>query len=199
MKVRKAASAVATSLGLVVGFAALAGASPVTTISGTGPDSYNKVKNRVHSYVKVENNNCLSATNLNTQTAWSGDAKVFHNTTGGDAISGAAMNSNSLSASATVNNAASSGAWSGVVNAGGSGNAMTTIENTGPDSTNVVSNDTSVKVRVENNNNLSVTNSNTQSAYSGDAKVFDNTTGGDAISGDATNTNSTSINFSVSN
>ena len=197
MKMRKAASAVATSLGLVVGFAALAGASPVTTISGTGPDSYNKVKNRVHSYVKVENNNCLSASNYNTQTAWSGDAKVYHNTTGGDAMSGAAMNSNSLNASATVNNAAS-GAWSSAVNVGG-GNATTTIDNTGPDSHNIVDNQTSVKVHVENNNNLSVTNTNTQSAYSGDATVSHNTTGGSAVTGDATNTNSTSVNFNVTN
>ena len=194
---RKAASAVATSLGLVVGFAALAGASPVTTISGTGPDSINKVKNRVHSYVKVENNNCLSATNFNTQTAWTGDAKVSHNTTGGDAVTGAAMNSNSFNASATVNNSGA-GDWASAVNVGG-GNATSTISNTGPDSYNTVNNDTSVKVHVENNNNLSVSNTNTQSAYSGDAKVYGNTTGGSAMTGDATNTNSTSVSFNVTN
>lgn len=197
MKVRKAASAVATSLGLVVGFAALAGASPVTTIRDTGPDSYNTVKNRVHSYVKVENNNCLSATNYNSQTAWSGNAHVYDNTRGGDAVSGAARNTNSLNASATVNNTGS-GAWAGAANVGG-GNATTTIDNTGPDSVNTVRNETSVGVKVENNNNLSVTNTNTQSAYSGDATVSHNTTGGDAMTGDATNTNSTSINFHVTN
>lgn len=198
MKMRKAAGAVATSLGLVVGFAALAGASPVTTIQETGPYSYNKVKNRVHSYVKVENNNNLSASNYNRQTAYSGDARVSYNTTGGDAISGAARNTNSLNASATVNNSGS-GEWANAVNVGGGGNADTTIDNTGPHSRNTVDNQTSVRVNVENNNNLSVRNTNTQSAYSGDARVSGNTTGGDAVTGDATNENSTSINFHVTN
>lgn len=197
MKVRKIAAGAATSVGLVVGFAALAGAAPMSTISHTGPDSYNKVKNRVSSYVKVENNNNLTARNYNDQTAWSGDARVTHNTYGGDATTGDATNRNSFSASATVKN--SGGNWGGLGNVGGGGNANTTIEYTGPDSYNKVDNSTKSTVKIENNNDLRVVNNNTQTAISGDARVSDNTRGGDATTGDATNTNSTRVEFNVTN
>lgn len=199
MKVRKTVGAAATSLGLVVGFAALAGAAPTSSITGTGPDSYNKVKNRVSSYIKVENNNDLSARNTNTQRAWSGDARVTHNTYGGSATSGDTENTNSFHVSATVDNAASGGAWNDVAGLGGGNDADTTIDHTGPDSYNKVENDSRMTVRVENNNNLRVTNTNNQTARSGDATVYDNTEGGDATTGDARNDNSTTVNFNVSN
>jgi hypothetical protein len=54
-------------------------------------------------------------------------------------------------------------------------------------------------VRVSNDTDIRVNNDNDQHAYSGDAKVFDNTTGGSATSGSASNTNSSSFTFSVSN
>jgi hypothetical protein len=169
----------------------------MSTISHTGPDSYNKVKNRVSSYVKVENNNNLTARNYNDQSAWSGDARVTHNTYGGDATTGDATNRNSFSASATVKN--SGGNWGGLGNVGGGGNANTTIEYTGPDSYNKVDNSTKSTVKIENNNDLRVVNNNTQTASTGDARVSDNTRGGDATTGDATNTNSTRVEFNVTN
>lgn len=198
MKVRKTATAVATSLGLVVGFAALAGAAPVSTIDTTGPDSFNKVKNTLWVDVDVTNHNNLTAHNTNHQSAWTGSAVVNDNTTGGSARSGSASNANSFSASATVNNSGSSaglGSISGML--GGSANSS--ISNTGPDSLNKVTNKATVNVDINNTNNLHVTNNNTQTATSGSAAVTHNTTGGDAVSGNASNTASSNVTFSVTN
>ena len=70
---------------------------------------------------------------------------------------------------------------------------------TGPDSTNIVKVITKSSVKVTNNNDLKVTNNNTQHASSGDASVYDNTTGGSATTGNASNTNSTTMSFKVTN
>lgn len=199
MKVRKTAAAVATSLGMVVGFAALAGAAPMSTIDTTGPDSINKVKNSVWVDMDVTNHNNLSASNHNYQSAWTGDAKVIDNTRGGSASTGDAANHTSFNASATVNNSGTSGALhsalSGVLGGGGS----SSISNTGPDSYNKVSNKTNVNVDVNNTNTIKVTNTNTQTATSGDAMVIHNTTGGSATTGNASNTSNTSATFNVTN
>ena len=199
MKVRKTAAAVATSLGMVMGFAALAGASPMSTIDTTGPDSINKVKNSVWVDVDVTNHNNLSASNYNHQSAWTGDAKVSGNTTGGSASSGNATNHTSFNASATVNNSGASGALhsalSGVLGGGGS----SSISNTGPDSVNKVTNKTNVDVDINNTNTLTVTNKNYQTATSGDATVKHNTTGGSATTGNASNTSNTTATFNVTN
>lgn len=50
---------------------------------------------------------------------------------------------------------------------------------------------------VSNNANVTLTNNNPQSARSGDAVVSDNETGGDAFSGNASNSSSTTMNASV--
>lgn len=196
MKVRKTAAAVATSLGMVVGFAALAGATPVSSIHTTGPESTNKVKNSSWVDVNVHNYNNLKATNDNSQSAWTGDAKVIDNTTGGNATSGAATNHNSFSASATVKNTGSGGSW---VPSTSGGSGSSSISNTGPHSLNTVTNKSDVDVNVTNTNNLTVSNYNHQTASSGDAKVIDNTTGGNATSGAASNTTSSSVTFNVTN
>lgn len=74
------------------------------------------------------------------------------------------------------------------------------IHNTGPGSHNVVSLGgwgADHVVRIRNNNNVSFSNYNSQVARSGDAIVSGNTYGGDAHSGDATNTNH--VSFHVAN
>lgn len=82
---------------------------------------------------------------------------------------------------------------------GGNLTSTGTITNTGPGSNNAVTTNQTETTTVTNNNNLSVTNTNDQHAYSGDAVTAANTTGGSATSGAATNTNDTSFNFAVSN
>lgn len=74
-----------------------------------------------------------------------------------------------------------------------------TISGTGPNSTNscVVKDDFTCKV--DNDNKFTVTNKNNQEATSGSAKVDDNTTGGNATSGSATNSNGTVIDVKIQN
>lgn len=196
MKIQKTVGAAVMALALVVAGSGAAGA--VTgSISGNGNDSFNKIKATSYKQLKVENENNLRVRNDNEQKAYTGDAKVIDNYQGGNATSGAASNANSTSVSATVNNAASAGAWAGVVNGGGSHNV--TISENGNDSFNKVEIKDVTKVRVENENNVRVSNNNEQRASSGDAKVIDNYSGGNATSGAASNTNSTSVTLNLSN
>jgi len=162
------------------------------SIDGTGPDSYNKVSSESRSTRKAENNNRVRVENNNPQSAYTGDASVRHNTTGGDATSGDAANDSLLRATVRLNNGGSSAAaFAGGSNGGASGD----ISNTGPDSYNKVEFKASEYVKVQNNNDVKVQNNNTQKASSGDAKVSGNTTGGSATSGGASNisTNETTV------
>lgn len=196
MKIKRIVGASLTSAGMVLGMAGFAGAAS-GTIGTTGPDSYNRVSSNNSQRTRVHNDNDVSAHVSNSQWAGSGNAGVYHNTTGGSATSGAAANANSLSASVTLNNAASSAAGGAGGSAGGSNTG--TINNTGPDSKNVVRANTSVNTTVSNDNDINVSSYNHQAAESGDATVAGNTTGGSATSGAATNTNSSTMNFNVSN
>ncbi len=188
---RFGAIAMATA-GLGLGVAAASTAS----IDTTGPDSYNKVEDSLHNTVDIENHNKVDVDNDNDQHASTGDASVKHNTTGGDATSGDAENSNTTTTDISV------GSSCGCVDLGdlfgnGGGDNTSSIENTGPDSTNKIEIKTYNKLTVDNHNYVDVNNDNDQHAYSGDAKVYGNTTGGDATSGGASNTNSTSTSISL--
>lgn len=196
MNVKRTISAGVTSLGLVVGLAGFAGATTGSN-THTGPDSMNKVTHKASSWVHVKNNNDIRATNTNHQTATTGDAESEHNTTGGGASTGDAWNDNSMSATVKVDNSGSGSV--AAMSAPQSGSFNGENNTTGPDSYNVVKSTTTSHVDVTNNNDISINNSNTQSAYSGDATVEHNTTGGSATTGDAANSNSTTLNLSVSN
>lgn len=197
MKIQKTIGAAVLSLSLLVGLSGFAGAAS-GDISNTGPRSRNTVTSETERDVRVRNNNDLRLNNDNSQRANTGDARTSGNTTGGDAETGAAVNTNALDVSATVNNAASSNAWADVVGGGNGGNSGT-IDTTGPRSTNVIKFEDTTKVTVNNDNNISIRNDNHQTATSGDARVTGNTTGGDATTGDARNTNTTSVTLDVSN
>lgn len=198
MRIKKTLGAAATSLGLVVGLAGFAGATS-GDITDTGPDSSNVVKSDTSQRVRVENNNHLGVQNSNTQRATTGDARSNENTSGGDASTGAASNDNSLSADVTVDNGASTGALTHLGGGAGLGDSSATINQTGPDSVNRVTIKNTSDVKVQNNNDLHITNNNHQTATSGDARVTDNTEGGSATTGDASNSNSSSFTFNVSN
>lgn len=194
---KKIRSAGALSLGLAVGLGSVAGATS-GTIGYTGPDSFNKIEASSHSRTHVNNDNNVAFSNGNSQNARTGHASVVDNTTGGRAQTGDAVNSSSTKLSASLNNASStsasmkgSGSWFGSDSA--------KIDTTGPDSYNKIELNKSSKVKVNNNNNLAITNTNSQSAKSGSAEVFHNTTGGSAITGDARNTNSTVVDVKVTN
>jgi hypothetical protein len=142
----------------------------------------------------VSNHNSVSATNHSSQHAYTGDAKVKYNTTGGDASTGAATNDNTTAADVTVDNSASAGAGAMAFS-----DASGSIDTTGPGSSNNVTSNQTDNSSVRNDNHLSVRNDSSQRASSGDASVTGNTTGGSATSGDASNTNSSTFTFSVTN
>lgn len=194
-KIRTIITSGTASLGLVLGLSGFAGAMS-GTIDTTGPDSTNRVRHSWDSRVAVQNHNMVRAGNHNSQQSSSGEAEVEHNTTGGSAKSGNAANTNTLKASVSVDN---SGAGAAATTMPGGTRSTGDISNTGPDSTNVVRTSVRNEVQIMNKNCISIENTNSQTAVSGDAEVEGNTTGGNATSGNATNTNSTTLAFEISN
>jgi hypothetical protein len=196
--IKKTIGAALASLGLVVGLSGGLVAAQSGSIDTTGPESDNSIQYETDTEVDVDNHNDLSATNSNSQSADTAEAEVEHNTTGGDAETGSARNTSSFDAEVSVDNSASA---SFVADLGGLGGVDfdASIENTGPESDNEVSVESDLDIDIENHSSLSVVSSNTQTATSGDAEVHGNTTGGDAITGDASNESSTSITFEVTN
>ena len=202
----------------VLKFGAITGASLVmmggvaaaeSTINTTGPGSQNIIINSSsHSNkksCKVTNKNKVVLSNYSNQGASTGNAKVKHNTTGGSAVSGTAMNDNSTTIAADVAN-------NNVDPCGGCGCQMVegaqggSIVNTGPRSYNLIQNGPSGNCGCKgsgssysNSNNVSVSNVSMQGASSGNASVSGNTTGGNATSGNASNTNMSDIVVTVSN
>jgi hypothetical protein len=165
-------------------------------INTTGPGSTNRVSVHKTNRFTQTNNNDVDIRNRNNQRATSGDATVRFNTHGGDATSGNASNDNSTDASVSISNDSSAGLGGGGFWGGGGAGS---IDTTGPGSRNTITSTTNNSVRVTNNNDVDINNSNTQTARTGDATVRYNTFGGDATSGDATNTNSSSFSVDISN
>jgi hypothetical protein len=89
-------------------------------------------------------------------------------------------------------------------NYGGNGGSQgygggASISDTGRNSDNSIRATYRSNYQVTNNNNVTVNNSNTQYAVSGNAYSHDNRGGGDATTGDASNWNSTTTNVSINN
>lgn len=189
MRLLRYAATTATTLAIATG--GVAGIVGASSVSNSGPDGH--VTIHASNHQKTENNNNTTAGNSNSQVADTGNVKVHENTTGGDAASGGAMNENSLDATVTNDNTGSCGCLGG---SGGLGDGMN-VDNSGPDGKIKI--DLTNKVKVTNNNNTNISNSNSQVATTGDVKVSDNTTAGNATSGDASNSNSTTITVSNSN
>jgi hypothetical protein len=199
MRVRKLTSAAVASLGLVAGLSGFAGAMSTSgSISNTGAYSHNKVKSTKTTTVKVKNDNDIKVKNYNDQNAETGDATVKYNTTAGDVSTGAATNRNHTNIAANVDNSASSATWTHALS-DGSGDTHGTINQTGYNSNNAVTSKETTKIDVKNDNDIKVTNTNKQTATSGDATVKYNTTVGSVTTGDATNTNNTTVKVDVSN
>lgn len=79
----------------------------------------------------------------------------------------------------------------------GTAAAQTSIENTGPRSSNTINVKTEQDCKIKNNNNVNVKNNTQQSSTSGNA--VNNSKGGSASSGNTSNNSSTSTNVSVKN
>ena len=150
--------------------------------------------------ITVENENKVKVENKNNQTATSGEAVVTgdddkdkcgggrgENHWGnrcegngeggvlGDATTGAASNENTTGLSVDIDN----GSLCECLELGGDGHKKGSI-------------------KIDNDNNVVITNNNTQTATSGDATV-EGGNGGSATTGDASNANTTTIGVTISN
>lgn len=198
LELKKIAGVSLLSMGLVVGVAGFAGAT-TGTITNTGYDSTNEVEHKTSTNVDVDNDNEIKLRNDNEQRAWSGDSVVKFNTTGGGAMTGSASNANAVAGTVEINNAgatAAAGNWAGKSDASSSTGH---ISNTGADSRNQVKYEHRTDVDVNNTNDVYISNSNEQTAKSGDAAVLYNTTGGSASTGSVSNTSSSSFTVRVTN
>lgn len=187
----RAAAASVMGLSLMTGFAA-------ADVNTTGPNSSNQVNTTTTTTHRVRNHNDVHLANSNWQTAHSGQASTYYNTRAGDAWTGNAANNNNFNVSASVNNTAATmtaAAPAPVVAPA----AASTISTTGPGSDNSINTTTTTTTDVQNHNDITLQNCNEQQATSGSAKVSYNTVGGSAVSGDATNSNSTSFSLNISN
>jgi len=187
--------AAVTVLGVSLGAGVASAAPGDGSIDNTGPDSSNVITFNNDTDVDVDNDNDVDVDNDSDQDADSGDARVHHNTTGGDASTGDAMNDNLFRATVRLNN---SGAGLASLN-GGDGGSTGSIDTTGPDSTNTITFNNGLDVDVDNDNDVDIDNDSDQDADSGDAWVNDNTTGGNATTGNATNVNTTEVTVEITN
>lgn len=131
--------------------------------------------------VDINNENDVEAESTIVQTGTSGNVKVKGNTTVGDIESGSTSNSQTSTASVTVDNSAP-------------------VENL-PDPVVPTNNhhheSYGMKIDVKNENDIKLSSSIVQTATSGDVEVKDNTTVGDVTSGTATNTSTSTITIST--
>lgn len=176
-------------------------AADAAAIVNTGPKSTNIIVDGCGCGGYQQTNSNDIGLNVGTgQHADTGDAKVLKNTEGGDATSGDATNNNNTQVDIVIENGGYSGG--GCDECGGDGDTAT-IDTTGPLSHNVINlggcGCGGGGVSIDNSNNIMLNIGTHQSANTGDASVFGNTTGGSANSGSATNTNATGIGIGVSN
>ena len=191
----RAAAATVLGLSLTTGIVA---ADAGNNISHTGPNSSNRVHTSVTNDTHIRNDNRIDADNYSQQTGYTGDAKVWGNTTGGNATSGNVSNDNSTKVELSVDNSAatSTNDPQGTMdphNMGGD------ISHTGPNSSNHINTTVSNDVNINNDNHIDVSNVNKQTGTTGDATVAGNTTGGNATSGSVYNANSSTFKISVTN
>jgi hypothetical protein len=162
-----------------------------SSISNTGPGSSNATNGTITLNTSTTNNTNLSMSNLIWAGANSGNAFVSGNTTGGSATTGDATSM------ATILNLLQSSAnlfgpdatmFTADINGDVNGDFMfdpSAIMNTGPGSTNNANNNLTVNTNNLNNTNAGISNNIDVGANSGNAGVSNNTTGGDATSGNA--------------
>lgn len=177
-------------------------AANVPTVSITGPGSTNSSNTSVNNNVNVNNSTTEGITNNVNATATTGNATVSHNTSGGKATSGKATNSNITAFNLTGSQVigandllvfvnVAGGQWVGLIlNAPAGATAAEFgggITSSGPNSNNSTNTNVDNNVNVNNNTNEQITNNINANAQSGNATVSDNTSGGNAKSGDAAN------------
>ena len=196
MKIRKVAGAAVTSVGLVVGMSAFAGAT-----SGTIDNSGNKADNKINvtntQETELNNENLAGALNLNLQGAQSGNAKVKGNESLGSASTGNASNASNTSTSVSIDNSGSNAA--ALAGGGAWGSDTVEVHNSGNKANNTVNVKNTETTTVNNTNVAAAINVNAQVAASGNAKVKGNESAGSASTGNVSNSSTTSTTIMVKN
>ena len=167
-------------------------------LASTGPGSNNSANSNVTNNSTETNNTTENINNNVTSTAQTGAANVANNTGAGSATSGTAhtgvtmlnmtgsniVGKNNLLVFVNV-----LGKWVGmIVNAPAGSNAASLaggVTNSGPNSNNTTNNNVTTNTNTTNNNNLGINNNVNVHANSGDANVTNNTSGGNAKTGNA--------------
>ncbi len=162
-----------------------------TTIADTGPGSGNVTNQSVSLSGQQTNNTGLGLANSVGSQATSGDSSVVANTAGGSAASGDAVgmaNIANLLQSTTNVFGPNTAVFTANINGDVNGDFMfdpSAILATGPNSTNTASNNLQVSTAANNDVSAGITNNIDVGANSGNATVADNTSGGNATSGNA--------------
>jgi hypothetical protein len=161
-------------------------------IINSGPNSQNGIATNDNNNLDINVQADGQIVNNINAGSQSGDATVSQNTTGGDAQSGDATTLVNLIN--MINSGIDSpNSFLGVININGNldgdillpQNLVATIDTTGPNSTNTVSQNGNTTTNVTAVDNKSITNNTDLAAASGQANVSGNTNAGDATSGSA--------------
>lgn len=159
------------------------------SISNTGAGSNNGINNNGNNNLTSDSTNLLTVANILNGTSTSGNAMVLQNTTAGSATSGDADNVynvvNMLQSTGTDLGSGNVVTFVYDINGDVNGdllfdpNAVSNVQNAGtvPSGNN--------QLTINNSTDASITNDLTLNSTSGDASVRENTTAGDATSGNA--------------
>lgn len=163
----------------------------------TGPYSANSIGSYGYNRYNADTNNYVNANNVNNQNARSGAVNITGNTlVEGVGGSGDAVNNNNNTNTLTLTNGNSLPALPALPNGGDNG----VISTTGPGSYNAISSLYGANYNQRTNNYINSTNSNQQTARSGDVNVTGNTVVlGIGGSGNAYNSNSNTNGANISN
>lgn len=172
------------------------GGSNYGSIYLTGPCSTNLISSNNTNRFNSSTTNNVQASNSNNQQASSGGVNITGNTlVTGIGGSGSASNVNSGTNNVNIENTTPVPVWTG----SGSGNAAG-LAITGPGSFNSTQFNNSSSTNLQTVNNVSATNSNTQSANSGPVNISGNTVvEGVGGSGSAYNSNTGENDVGISN
>jgi hypothetical protein len=167
-------------------------------LASTGPGSNNTATTNLNNTATTTNNVTESSVNNINSAATSGNANVSGNTTGGTATSGNSgtnvtllnlTGSNTIGKNDLLVFVNVLGKWVGMImNAPTGSNAAELgggITSSGPNSNNATALTASTNSTTTNNTNLGITNNVNVHANSGNANVTNNTSGGNAKSGNA--------------
>ena len=165
--------------------------SILAQLKNTGPNSKNNIANNNSSNVNLVGNNQNSINNNLNLSASSGNAAVDSNTNAGNATTGSA-NTNAKQVNVIGKNSSGTKGLAVLVNVLGTwvgmlwdGSGTSSIDGTGPNSSNNISNTNTLNLNANVDQTNNITNNIELNSQTGNATVSNNTNAGNAKSGNA--------------